>query len=80
MLHSMILTQSEIKVAITFRIWRNSLSRHLACFAICVIAELGLLYTLTSITLLSMLLPQGSHYGYVINELNVTRTVSHPWM
>ncbi len=45
----MILIQSQIKAAIIFRIWRNSLSRRFARFAIRVIAESGLLYTLTSI-------------------------------
>ncbi|KAF8341129.1 hypothetical protein F5887DRAFT_1076558 [Amanita rubescens] len=38
--------------AITFRIWRHSLSRRFTHFAIRVIAESGLLYTLTSIAVL----------------------------
>jgi hypothetical protein len=44
-----ILIQSEMKAAIIFQIWRNSLSRRFARFAIRVIAESGLLYTLASI-------------------------------
>ena len=44
----MILIQSEIKAAIIFRIWKNSLTRRTR-FAIRVIAESGVLYTLTSI-------------------------------
>jgi hypothetical protein len=47
----MILIQSElIKAAIILHIWRNCrLSRRLARFTIRVIAESGLLYTLTSV-------------------------------
>ena len=43
----MILIQSE--AAIIFRIWQNSLSRCFCRFAIRVVAESGLLYTLTKI-------------------------------
>ena len=48
-LHSMILMRSEIKAAIILKIRRNSLSRRLSHFAIRVVAESGLLYTLASI-------------------------------
>ncbi len=61
----MILIQSQTKAAITFRIWRNSLSRRFARFAICVVAESGLLYTLTSIAAFCMLFPN-SQSGYAI--------------
>jgi hypothetical protein len=50
----MILTQSEIKAAIIFRIWKNSLSRRLH-FSIRIIAESGSLYTLTSIAVFCMM-------------------------
>ncbi len=63
--HSMILIQCEIKAAITFRIWRNSLSRRFARFSIRVIAESGLLYTLTSIAAFCMVFPT-SFSGYAI--------------
>ncbi|KAF8342373.1 hypothetical protein F5887DRAFT_1076172 [Amanita rubescens] len=43
--------------AITLRIWRNSLSRRFAHFAIRVIAESGLLYTITSIVNVCTLFP-----------------------
>ena len=57
----MILTLSEIKAAIILRIWRNSLSQRFARFSIRVIAESGLLYTLTSIPVLctSFVSPNG---------------------
>ena len=48
-LHSMILIRSKIEAAIILKIWRNTLSRRLCRFAIRVIAESGLLYTLTII-------------------------------
>ena len=55
--HSMKLIQSEIKAAITFRIQRNSLSRRFSRFVIRVIAESGLLYTLTSIATFCTVFP-----------------------
>ncbi len=64
----MILIQSDITTAaITFHIWRNcTLSRRLARFTIRVIAESGLLYTLTSIAaFVTMLLPSSLN-GFVI--------------
>ena len=61
----MTLIQSEIKAAITFRIWRNSLSRRFARFAIRVIAESGLLYTLTSIVAFCTMISD-SLSGYAI--------------
>ena len=51
LLHCMILMQSE--AAIIFRIWRNTLSRSFCRFAIRVVAESGLLYTLTKIVTFS---------------------------
>ena len=45
-LHSMILILNKIEAAIILRICRNAISRPLACFAIRVITESGLLYTL----------------------------------
>ena len=61
----MILIQSEIIAAIAFRIWRNSLSRRFSRFAIRVIAESGLLYTLTSIANFCAVFP-GSSLGFAI--------------
>ena len=51
----------KLKAAITFRIWRNSLSRRFARFAIRVIAESGLLYTLSSIASLYMAISNSTH-------------------
>ena len=48
-LHSMMLTLSKIEAAIILKIWRNSFSRRLSWFVIRVVAESGLLYTLTTI-------------------------------
>ena len=45
----MILILREIKAAIILQIWRNSLSRRHTRFVVRVIADSGLLYTLTSI-------------------------------
>ncbi|KAF8333004.1 hypothetical protein F5887DRAFT_1080459 [Amanita rubescens] len=53
--------------AIILRIWRNSLSRRLARFAIRVIAESGLLYTLTSIVAFSMVFPT-SNVGFLMAD------------
>ncbi|KAF8347388.1 hypothetical protein F5887DRAFT_1281090 [Amanita rubescens] len=46
----------KIEAAIILKIWRNSLSRRFSLFAIRVIAESGLLYTLTSIAVLFAML------------------------
>ncbi len=51
----MILILSNIEAAIIVKIWRNTLSRHLCRFAIRVVAESGLLYTVTSIVTFCML-------------------------
>lgn len=48
-LHSVILTLGKIEAAIILRIWKNCFTRSLSCFSIRVVAESGLLYTLTSI-------------------------------
>lgn len=67
MLHSMILIQSESEAAIIHRIWRDSSSRRFAHSVIHVIAELGLLYTLTSFaTFWTMVIHDSSKDAYVI--------------
>ena len=57
----MVSIQYEIQVAITFRIWRSSLSRRFAHFIIRVITESGLLYTLTTIPALCLAFPYPSN-------------------
>jgi len=58
----MILTLGEIKAAIIFQIWRNSVSRRFTSFSIRVIAESGLLYTLTSIAVVCVSLKSSNGY------------------
>ncbi len=60
----MILIHSEIKAAIIFLIWRSSLSRRFR-LAIRIIAESGLLYTLTSIVAVCVV-SRASSIGYPI--------------
>ena len=79
LLHSMILIQNEIKGAIIFRIWRTtSLSRRrprFARFSIRVIAESGLLYTITSIVVLCTMI-LNCNDGYAI----ASPIVCHQWI
>ena len=51
-----ILISSKIEVAIILKIWRKSFPQSLTRFSIRIIAESGLLYTLTSITAFCTLL------------------------
>ena len=75
-LHFMMLIPRKIAVGIILQIWRNSFSRRLTRFAIRVIAESGLLYTLTSIATCCAVFLSPDHWFVIAigivchNELN----------
>ncbi|KAF8330641.1 hypothetical protein F5887DRAFT_1081488 [Amanita rubescens] len=61
--------------AIILKIWRNSFSRRLSHFAIRVIAESGLLYTLTSIAVFCASL-RGAHITFLVtNAINFPASI-----
>jgi hypothetical protein len=76
----MILILREIKAAIIFQIWRNSISRRRARFAVRVIAESGLLYTLTSIATCCGVFFGSSHWLVLVIGIVCHKQVKCGWV